>query len=232
MSIPRLLALTGMVAVAAAVLLIGALHVIPPSSAISPYRRTISEYAHSDHGTVFNVAVLVLAAGSVAIMVALIGAGLAPARSGGVFALLLWCVALAAIVYFPKHNWAVGPSYSGTVHRWASVLAFLSLPFAALLTARAWRRHDRWRGHARWTSLLGVMSFLAFSPIVGAFLIQPWTGVRWWRLIPLGAVERVLLFSEICIVLVMAVWAARAAARAPGVTPEARPPSAAAPIAP
>jgi len=125
-------------AVTAAVLGIGALHVIPPSSALSPYRRTISEYALMETGAIFNVAVLVLAAGSVATVLALVGAALAPARSGGVLALLLWSFALAAVVYFPKHNWAVGPSAEGTVHRVASVVAFLSLPVAALLYL--WRK--------------------------------------------------------------------------------------------
>jgi uncharacterized protein DUF998 len=210
MSVPRLLALAGMVAVAVTVVLIGALHVLPASAAISPYRRTISEYALTEHGTIFNLAVLVLVAGSVSIMLALIGAGVVTARSGGMLALLAWTVALAAIVYFPKHNWAVGPSATGTVHRFASVVAFLSLPVAALLTARAWRRHPRWRGHAGWTFGLGLWSLLCFSPIVGAIVAQPWTGVRWWRAIPLGAVERLLLFSEICVVLGLAVWAARA----------------------
>jgi hypothetical protein len=107
----------------------------------------------------------------------------------------------------------MGPSNSGTVHRFASVVAFLSLPAAALLTARAWRTHPRWGGHARWTHGLGLWTFLCFTPIIGAIIVQPWTGVRWWRLIPLGAVERVLTISEVCIVLGLAVWAARAAGR-------------------
>jgi hypothetical protein len=218
MSVSRLLALVGIGAVAAAVLLLGVLHVIPPSSAISPYRRTISQYALTEHAVVFNVAVLVLAAGSVATMLALIAARVLPARSGGVIALLLWSVALAAIVYFPKHNWAMGPSHSGTVHRFASVVAFLSLPFAALLTARARREHPQWHGHARRTRYLGLWSFLCLSPIVIAILTEPLTGVRWWRAIPLGAVERVLAISEVGIVLGLAWWAARASTglRAPG----------------
>jgi hypothetical protein len=210
-SAPRLLAMVGSGAAATAVLLIGIMHVIAPSSAISPYRRTISEYALTETGMVFNVAVLVLAAGSVATMLAVVGAGLMPARSGGVVALLLWSVALAAVVYFPKHNWAVGPSTDGTVHRVASVVAFLSLPVGALLTGRAWRAHPRWRLHAGWTRGLGLWSLLCFAPIVAAIVAQRWTGVPWWRAIPLGAVERVLAISEVGIVLGLAWWAASAA---------------------
>jgi hypothetical protein len=225
MSVPRLLALAGMGAVAVAVLAIGVLHVIPPSSAISPYRRTISQYALTEHAVVFNVAVLVLAAGSVAILLALVATRVLPARSGGALALLLWSLALAAIVYFPKHNWAVGPSHTGTVHRVASVVAFLSLPFAALLIARAWRDHPQWRGHARRTLALGLLSIVCLSPIVVAVLTEPLTGVRWWRAIPLGAVERLLAISEIGVVLVLAWWAARAAVRSDAHTPEPVTPS-------
>lgn len=59
-----------------------------------------------------------------------------------------------------------------------------------------------------------MWSLLCFSPIVAAYAAQPWTGVPWWRAIPLGAVERVLTFSEVVVVLVLAGWALRAT-RAP-----------------
>jgi hypothetical protein len=206
-----MLAILGTGAVVVAVAVLGLLHVVPPASQISPYRRTISEYALTDAAAFFNVGVLLLAAGSVATLLALVGARLLPARSGGVLALLLWSAALAAVVYFPKHNWAVGPSFDGTVHRFASVVAFLSLPVGALLLGRAWWRHPRWRVHAGWTWGLGVWSLLCFTPIVAAIVAQPWTGVAWWRAIPLGAVERVLALSEVGIVLALAWWAARAA---------------------
>jgi hypothetical protein len=207
----RVLAVLGMAAVGVAVLLFGVLHAVPPSSQISPYRRTLSQYALTEAAGVFNVAVLLLAVGSVATLLAVVGAGLLPARSGGVLALLLWSVALAAVVYFPKHNWAVGPSAGGTVHRVASVVAFLSLPVGALLIGGAWRTHSRWRVHARWTWGLGLWSLLCLTPIVAAFVAQRWTGVPWWQAIPLGAVERVLALSEVGAVLGLAWWAARAA---------------------
>ena len=215
MSAPRLLAILGTALVGVAVLIMGVLHVVPPTSEISPYRRTISQYALTEAGGTFNVAVLLLAAGSVATMLAIVGAGLVPARSGGVSALLLWSVALAAVVYFPKHNWAVGPSMDGTVHRFASVVAFLSLPAGALLIGRSWWAHPRWRVHARWTWGLGLWSLLCLTPILAAIVVQPWTGVAWWRAIPLGAVERVLAISEIGAVLALAWWAASASVRGP-----------------
>jgi hypothetical protein len=133
-----------------------------------------------------------------------------PVRSGAALALLLWCVGLAAVVYFPKHNWSLGPSIEGTIHRYASVLAFLSLPAAALLIGRAWRGDPRWNGHATGSTVLGLLSLLCFAPIAVAFALSPYTGVPWWRAIPLGGVERALALTEVVTVLCLAWWSLRA----------------------
>ena len=39
-------------------------------------------------------------------------------------------------------------------------------------------------------------------------MAEPWTGVRWWRAIPLGGVERLLGLAEVVTVLLLAWWAA------------------------
>lgn len=213
MALPRSLALAGIAAVVVAIGMIGALHVTGPSAELDPMHRTISQYALLETGNVFNAAVMVLAAGSAATLLALIRTGLVPVRSGAASALLLWCVGLAAVVYFPKHNWSVGPSIEGTVHRYASVLAFLSLPIAALLIGRLWRNDARWRGHATGSTVLGGLALLCFAPIAVAFALYPFTGVPWWRAIPLGGVERLLALVEVVTVLYLGYWAIRAAAK-------------------
>ena len=38
-------------------------------------------------------------------------------------------------------------------------------------------------------------------------MAEPWTGVRWWRAIPLGGVERLLGLAEVATVLLLAWWA-------------------------
>jgi hypothetical protein len=212
--VTRWLAAVAAVAVAVSLALIGALHVLPPSDRISPVRRTISEYALHANGGLFDAAVLLLAAASFTVLLALVRAGLVRAGSAGAFGLLLWCGGLAAVVYFEKHNWAVGPSAHGTIHRYAGVVAFLSLPVAALLIGRAWWADPRWRGLARWTCGLGALALLCFAPIAVAYAIAPLTGVPWWRAIPLGAVERALGAVEVAIVVLLAWWAARAGAPA------------------
>jgi hypothetical protein len=227
--VSRLLSVCGSVATALAVVVIAALHVTPPSSYVDPVRRTISQYAHESNGWVFNLGVLLLVAGSVAIQAALIRAKVLAPGSAGSVAFALWSLSLAAVVYWPKHNWQAtgpgrlaelagrtaseGPSASGDIHRAASLVAFLSLPAAAVLIASLWLTHERWRRHARATLVLGILSVLAFTPIVYAFVAEPFTGVRWWRAIPLGAVERALVLGEVAAVLSLGLWATRASAK-------------------
>jgi hypothetical protein len=201
------LAVVGLAGIAAGPVAVGLLHVMPPTDRINPVRRTISEYALHETAWVFNTGVLALAAGSLAVLVALARAGVTRLNSLGGLGLLLWCVGLAGVVYFPKHNWAVGPSSHGTVHRVASLVAFVSLPVGALLIAWAWRRARHWRGRAMLTAGFAVLALLCFGVIAGAFALQPFTGVRWWQAIPLGAVERALALAEICVALSLGWWA-------------------------
>ncbi len=204
------LAVTGAAAVGIAVVLFGWLHVAGPSAQLDPATRTLSQYALLSNGWAFDTAVVLLAAGSLAVLGALLRTGLLRPGSGGATGLVLWSAGLAGVVWFEKHNWAVGPSVDGDIHRVASVVAFLSLPVAALLGARRWLRDPRWRGQARAVAVGGLLSLLCFAPIVWAFASMPYTGVAWWRAIPLGTVERLLGLAEVSTVLLMARWAARA----------------------
>jgi hypothetical protein len=196
----------GVLCVAVSVVLYGMLHVVPPSAGLDWSSRTISQYALLPNGWVFDVATLLLAAGSAAVLVALRRAGLV--RGGAALALLLWVAGLVGVVWFEKHNWSAGPSMSGDIHRVASLVAFLSLPAGALLATTPWLRGTHPRP-ARLVALGGVASLLCFSPILWALVSEPWTGVRWWRAIPLGGVERLLGVAEVATVLLLAWWAVR-----------------------
>ncbi|MET7426745.1 DUF998 domain-containing protein [Dactylosporangium sp. NPDC005555] len=200
----RALSGVGVLCVAVSVVMYGLLHVLQPSAQLDWTSRTISQYALLSNGWVFDVATLLLAAGSLTVVVALRRAGLL-LRPGATVALLLWVAGLVGVVWFEKHNWAAGPSMSGDIHRVASLVAFLSLPAGALLAAAPWLRATP----ARLVALGGVVSLLCFSPILWALVSEPWTGVRWWRAIPLGGVERLLGLAEVATVLLLAWWAAR-----------------------
>ena len=133
----RWLGLAGATTIVAGAALVVVLHVREPS--VSPVRRTISEYALLDHAWLFNAAVFLVAAGSLVTLLALVRTDLLRPLSVASLALAVWCAALVGVVAFPKHNWAVGPSVSGEVHRGLSLAAFVSLPLAAVLVGWAGR---------------------------------------------------------------------------------------------
>ncbi|MGS0687469.1 DUF998 domain-containing protein [Nakamurella sp. GG22] len=207
----RWLAAAGIGGAVAAVALVGGLHLVPETAGISPVRRTISEYALTDAGWVFNLGAVVLAIGSLAVIAALVLTGAARHRSTGSLLVGAWVAALLIVVLFPKHNWAVGPSIDGHIHRAASVVAFLCLPLAVMMLTR--RRHPASGGRtdqslpARSAFWLAVISLLWFTPIVGALLLSPVTGTPWWQAIPLGLVERGLVISEVLAIIALGCWA-------------------------
>ena len=163
-------------------------------------RLTISEYVYSAGRWAFVVAVLALAIGSVLLLYGLILSGAVRAISVGSLLMSLWVAGLAAIVAFPKHNWAIGASGSGTVHRVATLVAFVALPAAVLVIARGRARAARWLA-------IGAVGWL--SVLFGAIGVGIATDRSWWRLIPLGLVERGIAGFEVLAVIALGVWLAR-----------------------
>lgn len=207
----RSLAAAGIAGALLAVVLVGTLHLLRQTAGISPVRRTISEYALTDLGWAFNLGAVALALGSLCVFAALVVAGQARRGSLGVALGIAWSAALLVVVMFPKHNWAIGPSTNGQIHRVASIVAFLCLPLAVLLLSRrTGPRTDRGRRQpraARTAFWLGVLSLAWFSLIIGALLLTPITGTPWYQAIPLGLVERGLVLTEVAAVIALGAWA-------------------------
>ena len=166
-------------------------------------RATISEYVYTSGSWAFVVAVLTLAATSAALLVGLIRAGRLRWRSAGSVLMTLWVVGLVAVVAFPKHNWVTGPSASGTVHRVATLVAFVALPVAVLLIARGRSGPAR---AARWLAVTG-MGWLAV--LFGAIAVGVFIDQSWWRLIPLGLVERGIAGFEVAALVALGLWLTR-----------------------
>jgi hypothetical protein len=201
----RRLAVGGTALVAVGMLLVLALHALVPE--VAPLRRTISEYALGPWKPVFDAGLLAVSAGSAALLVALVRAGLLRRRPAGTALLAVWTVALVVVVAFEKINWSVGPTPAGYVHRYAGLLAFLCLPAAALAVARG--RAGAYAAGTRWLAV-GALAWLA--PILLGFVLRPLTGVPWWQFVPLGLFERGLALTEAVTLLVLGLWAARESA--------------------
>jgi hypothetical protein len=207
------LAALGLIGPVVAATLVGALHVLPETADISPVRRTISEYALTESAWAFNLGVVALALGSLAVLVAVVLAGLARPRSTGVALGLAWVGALLVVVAFPKHNWAVGPSTNGQIHRVASLIAFLCLPLAILLLTR--RRAAGPGSAPRWAFWLSVGSLAWFASLIGAWMLSPVTGVPWYRALPIGLVERGLVLCDVAAIVALGAWVITATRRNP-----------------
>ena len=206
-----LVAACGIVGAGLAVVMVGLLHVVA-AGRVDPVRRTISEYALGEHRWMFDTGVIGLAAGSALVLVALVRAGVLRWPSAGAVLLAVWAVALVVVVAFEKTNWAVGPSAGGYIHRYASLVAFVSLPVAALAAGRRWRGHPDWGRFAAWSRWLGALALLWLGAILLGVVLRPFTGVPWWQFLPLGLVERALALTEVASVVLLGVWTRRVTA--------------------
>lgn len=153
----------------------------------------------------FKLAVLGVALGSAALVIGLVRGGLIRAVSAGSILLSIWVVGLLGVVAFPKHNWAVGPSSSSSIHRLASMLAFLSIPVTILLIARRRERRAACAAAAAWWPNIGALASVA--TLVGAIIYGSITDASWWQVIPLGLVERGIVGFEVASVFALGVWA-------------------------
>ncbi|MGK2868335.1 MAG: DUF998 domain-containing protein [Mycobacterium sp.] len=163
---------------------------------------TISEYVYTAGGWAFLTGVLALAIGSILLLAGLIRAGVIAPLSVGSILMSMWVIGLIGVAAFPKHNWEIGPSTSGSIHRVATLLAFVSLPAAVLAIAR---KHRQGRP-AVWMAY-GSIAWLAL--LFGAIAVSMVTDLSWYRIIPLGIVERGIVAFEVAAVIALGMWLIR-----------------------
>ena len=197
----RAMPLASLGALALGTVLMLSLHVLPPTDEIDPVRRTISQYALGPNKWLFDIAVLLVAAGSALAFGELVRRRLVRALSAPVVFGALWTVSLLVIVWYTKNDWTVGPSVGGQIHRYASVVAYLALPVAILLAARrvfpdapAWRRTAQ---------TFGLLALSGLGVLLVGVLRMLSGGGPWWRFVPLGLVERLMAASAVAAVAVL-----------------------------
>ena len=186
------------------VLLIGALHVVAPTNSIDPLRVTISEYGRSPFGAVFVSGVLLIAIGSAATLAQLVRGGVCRPVSLPSIGIALWIAGMMGVAVFQKADWSAGVTWTGLVHRGASVVAFIALPVAILaLSARRIRARTA-LGATPGSHRLHVVSLaLALMTLAAIAVLAVVIGFAeasltpWWTLFPIGLAERLLVFTEL-----------------------------------
>jgi hypothetical protein len=77
---------------------------------------------------------------------------------------------------------------------------------AAVAAGRRWRGHPDWGRFAAWSRWLGALALLWLGAILLGVVLRPFTGVPWWRFLPLGLVERALALTEVASVVLLGLW--------------------------
>ncbi|MEV4386705.1 DUF998 domain-containing protein [Micromonospora sp. NPDC049580] len=181
-------ALSG-IAVAALLTVIGHLEV---NDDLNPWALTISDFAVSDRGGVIDVAMVVLALATVAVMYGLRRTGPPPGRA---VELLLgaWVAGLLLAAVVPTNEPGTAMTTAAYLHRYASVVAFLALPVGGWLLAR---RPDL-DAAARTLRALTLLSLTLAAAMV-------WSAYPGDRVL-IGLAERLLIVTEVAVLGTVAV---------------------------
>lgn len=162
---------------------------------LDPLHATVSEYALV--GSVTQVAMVVLAGGSLALVAGLRAAG-APVRGLPERLMLVWAGALVVAAMVPTTPLGHDLDLVAQIHRYVSVAAFVSLPAAGALLVPRLDADAVWKPVARvveWVALAGGFGLLAIT-----YVALPGDGVL------IGLVERLLLGAEVALLAVLAAW--------------------------
>src|SRR4051794_33875973 len=96
-SVTSVLRAVELASIGVGVLLVGILHVVPPTNAIDPLTVTISQYGRTPLAGVFVAGVVLIALGSTATLILLVQSGVCRAWSVPGFALALWVVGMMGV---------------------------------------------------------------------------------------------------------------------------------------
>jgi hypothetical protein len=172
------------------------LHII---SSHDPVYDTLSSYTVTDRGEgMLAASVLSLAVGSLAVLGALHAAGVPLSRTTRVL-LALWSLGMAAAAVFPASYPEAPDPVSGEIHLYACLVAFLSLPGAAISLLETLRGRPERAAVVRAIRLTAV----AFGLFAISFVLVRLSeaGIGPFREIsdafPIGVTQRGLLLADV-----------------------------------
>ncbi|MEU1682943.1 DUF998 domain-containing protein [Micromonospora zamorensis] len=190
-----LLALGG-IALAALLTVIGHFEV---NDDLNPWALTISDFAVSDRGGVIDVAMVVLALATVALLYGLRRADPPRSRSARTAELLLgaWVGGLLLAAVVPTNEPGTAMTTAAYLHRYASVVAFLALPVSGWLLAR----RPALTPAARTLRTLVLLSLALAAAMI-------WSAYPGDRML-IGLAERLLILTEVAVLATVAVTQTR-----------------------
>lgn len=163
---------------------------------LDPLHSVISEYAFESVGWLLPASLTLFAVGAALIAEALRRAG---AGAWVVGLLVVWGGSMFLIGAFPTDRPGVPLSLSGGIHRYAAFAAFLAMPAAGLLVARA---------RVRYAKAVKVLSSIALGALL--LVVVPYV-VRMFGVpltnadIPAGLTQRLVVVTELAVLALIGV---------------------------
>lgn len=178
------------------------LHVV---SSHNPVYDTLSSYTVTDRGEgLLAASVLSLAVGSLAVLGALQVAGVPLSRTTRLL-LALWALGLAAAAIFPASYPEAPDPVSGEIHLYACLVAFCSLPGAAISLLEPLKGHPERVEVVRAIRLASVCFALFAASFVFVRLneagVAPFHEIS--DAVPIGVTQRLLLVADIVLLLTL-----------------------------
>jgi hypothetical protein len=202
----------GLLAVALAVVMVVALHLLPGWGGVNPITGMLSDYGVRPDGWVFDTALDIMSVGSVAVLIKMALHGVVRGRA--TFALMVsWCLCLVGIATFTKDPNTAVQTLRGTIHLYVTAAACASLPVAGMVIGWQHRSDLEWRRYAWITQGLALISVPCFLPFVISFFVIRLDHVTGPSSLPTGLVERLMGGVDVAILVVLALWGHRASRR-------------------
>ncbi len=194
--------LTALAAIAWGLFTIVVLHLV---SSHDPIHDTLSSYTITDRGQgMLGASVLSVAIGSLAVLGALVAGGVSMTFSTKAL-LILWALGLATAAVFPASYPQSPDPVSGEIHLYSCLIAFASLPGAAITMLEPLRGTAERVFLVRWLRFgLGAVVLFGLSFLfvrldeAGIPLFHPLTEV-----LPVGLTQRLTLVANVALLFVL-----------------------------